>query len=114
MTKYIVFLSEKNEEDLLSFTFFETQKGDRIKFHIVNYQGSFNLEKLKYVAIHETRNPQLIGEYYLDGIKVRYYEVKIEEWDEERKSIILETVSEIKSLTLSQIQREEKIRQLLN
>lgn len=111
MTKYIAFLSDNPNEDLLIFTFFENQSGDRIKFYIVNFQGGFNLEKLKYVALHNTEYYGNIGNYY-ESNKAKFYEVKVEEYDDERQSVTLEVIGGELNLTLSQIQREEKLKNL--
>jgi hypothetical protein len=110
MTKYLAMLSDNSNEDLLIFTFFENQTGDRIKFYIVNFQGGFDLEKLKYVALNQTLYNNDYDYYKYPSTK--FYEVKIEEYDQERQSVILKVIDEVKNLTLVQLQRESKLKQL--
>ena len=111
MIKYIAFLSENPDEDLIIYTFFEYEAGCKITFYIVGYQGGFNLEKLKYIAVDNTLY-YLIGNYYKNSV-VKFYQVKINEIDEERQSLILEVIGHELDLTLPQIQREFKLNNLL-
>jgi CRISPR/Cas system-associated exonuclease Cas4 (RecB family) len=112
MTKYLAMLSDNPNEDLIIFTFFENQTGDRIKFYIVNFGGGFDLGKLKYVALNKTLYNNDYDYYKYPNTK--YYEVEIEEYDEDRKSVILNVIDEIKNLTLTQLQRESKLKELFD